>query len=59
MKPTMLGAVLANILSVLTHGLGIFLYYALRITYRPRERLIAIGVFVAFVALVALLIWSL
>ena len=57
MKPTPLGAFLAGALSVGTRALGVFLYYALRVTYRPRERLIALGVLAAAVVLVVLVVW--
>lgn len=54
MKATPLGAVLASILSVLTRGLGYFLWYFLRLVYRGEPKVIAgfIGVGVAIAALI-------
>jgi hypothetical protein len=57
MRSTPFGALLANVLSVGTRGLGVFLFWALRIIYRPRERVIAIGVAAAIAVLIALLVW--
>lgn len=57
MKPTPLGAFVAGALSAGTRMLGVFLYYALRIAYRPRERLIALGVLAGIVALIVLFVW--
>ncbi|WP_173426227.1 hypothetical protein [Sphingomonas hengshuiensis] len=48
------GAVLANILSVATRGVGLFLWYFLRLIYRGEPKVVAgfAGVGVAIVALV-------
>jgi hypothetical protein len=55
MRETRFGAVLANILSVATRGLGLFLWYFLRLIYRREPRVVAgfAGVGIAM----ALLIW--
>lgn len=53
---TRFGAVAANILSLGARIAGFLIYYGLRITYRPNERLIAIGVVAGLVA-VAVLLW--
>lgn len=45
---TRFGAAAAHILSFLTRILGVILFYALRITYRPKERLIAFGIIAVF-----------
>lgn len=41
MKETRFGAVIANVLSVGTRGLGLFLWYFLRLIYRGEPRVIA------------------
>jgi hypothetical protein len=58
MKETQLGAVLANVLSVATRGLGLFLWYFLRLIYRGEPKVIAgfVGVAVAIAALVWLVV---
>jgi hypothetical protein len=55
MKDTRFGAVIATVLSVATRGVGLFLWYFLRLIYRGEPRVIAgfAGVGVA----IALLIW--
>lgn len=55
MKETRFGAVIANVLSVGTRGLGLFLWYFLRLIYRGEPRVIA-GFAGAGVAIAAL-IW--
>ena len=55
MKETRFGAVIANELSVGTRGLGLFLWYFLRLIYRGEPRVIA-GFAGAGLAIVAL-IW--
>jgi len=55
MKETRFGAVIANVLSVGTRGLGWFLWYFLRLIYRGEPKVIA-G-FVAVGVAIALLIW--
>jgi hypothetical protein len=55
MKETRFGAVIANVLSVGTRGLGLFLWYFLRLIYRGEPRVIA-GFAGAGLAIVAL-IW--
>lgn len=55
MKETRFGAVIANLLSVGTRGLGLFLWYFLRLIYRGEPRVIA-GFAGAGLAIVAL-IW--
>ena len=57
MRSTSFGALVANVLSVGTRGLGVFLFWALRIIYRPRERVIALCIAAAVAALIALLVW--
>ena len=57
MKPTPLGAFLAAILSSIARVLGVVIFYALRIIYRPRERAVALAIAAGFAALVALAIW--
>jgi hypothetical protein len=56
MKETPFGAVLANVLSVGTRGLGWFLWYFLRLIYRGEPRVIA-G-FVGAGLVIAGLIWA-
>jgi hypothetical protein len=56
MKETPFGAVLANVLSVGTRGLGWFLWYFLRLIYRGEPRVIA-G-FVGAGLAIAALIWA-
>jgi hypothetical protein len=56
MKETPFGAVLANVLSVGTRGLGWFLWYFLRLIYRGEPRVIA-G-FVGAGLVIAALIWA-
>jgi hypothetical protein len=55
MKDTRFGAVIANLLSVATRGVGLFLWYFLRLIYRGEPKVVAgfVGVGVA----IALLIW--
>ncbi|WP_404333351.1 hypothetical protein AB2M62_09760 [Sphingomonas sp. MMS12-HWE2-04] len=55
MKATPLGAVLANVLSVATRGLGLFLWYFLRLIYRGEPKVVA-GFVVAGLA-IAGLVW--
>ena len=55
MKETRFGAVIANVLSVGTRGLGLFLWYFLRLIYRGEPRVVA-G-FVVAGLLIAALIW--
>lgn len=55
MKEKRFGAVVANVLSVGTRGLGLFLWYFLRLIYRGEPRVIA-G-FVGAGVLIAALIW--
>ena len=55
MKETQFGAVIANILSVATRGVGLFLWYFLRLIYRGEPKVIA-G-FVGTGMAVVLLIW--
>lgn len=55
MKETRFGAVVANVLSVGTRGLGWFLWYFLRLIYRGEPKVIA-GFAAAGLA-IALLIW--
>lgn len=55
MKETRFGAVIANVLSIGTRGLGLFLWYFLRLIYRGEPRVIA-GFAGAGVAIAAL-IW--
>jgi hypothetical protein len=55
MKDTRFGAVIANLLSVATRGVGLFLWYFLRLIYRGEPRVVA-G-FVGVGAAIALLIW--
>ncbi|MCX8478136.1 MAG: hypothetical protein MT490_20285 [Sphingomonas sp.] len=55
MKEKRFGAVIANVLSVGTRGLGLFLWYFLRLIYRGEPRVIA-GFVVAGLAIAAL-IW--
>lgn len=50
------GAVAANVLSVGARILGFVLFYVLRISYRPRERLLALG-FMALLILPILGYW--
>ncbi|MDV3457039.1 hypothetical protein RZN05_08605 [Sphingomonas sp. HF-S4] len=58
MRETQLGGVLANVLSVATRGLGLFLWYFLRLIYRGEPKVIAgfVGVALAIVALVWLVV---
>jgi hypothetical protein len=58
MKETQLGAALANVLSVATRGLGLFLWYFLRLIYRGEPKVIAgfVGVALAIVLLVWLIV---
>lgn len=58
MRDRPFGTLAANLLSIGARGLGVFLYWALRITYRPNERRIALMV-LAGVAALALLVWAL
>jgi hypothetical protein len=55
MKDTRFGAVIANVLSFATRGVGLFLWYFLRLIYRGEPKVVAgfVGVGVA----IALLIW--
>ncbi|AQR72554.1 hypothetical protein [Sphingomonas sp. LM7] len=55
MKETRFGAVMANVLSVGARGLGLFLWYFLRLIYRGEPKVIAgfVGVGLA----IAVLIW--
>jgi hypothetical protein len=55
MKETRAGAVIANVLSVATRGLGWFLWYFLRLIYRGEPKVIA-GFAGAGLAIV-LLVW--
>jgi hypothetical protein len=55
MKETRFGAVVANVMSVAARGLGLFLWYFLRLIYRGEPKVVA-GFAVAGVA-IALLIW--
>ncbi|WP_448665045.1 hypothetical protein ACG3SL_10330 [Sphingomonas sp. CJ20] len=57
MQGSRFGAVIANILSVATRGLGLFLWYFLRLIYRGEPKVIA-G-FVAVGAAIGLLVWAL
>src|SRR4051812_5629745 len=41
MKDTRFGAVIANVLSVATRGLGLFLWYFLRLIYRGEPKVVA------------------
>jgi len=52
MKDTRFGAVIANVLSVATRGLGLFLWYFLRLIYRGEPKVIA-GFVVAGLLIVA------
>lgn len=58
MKATPLGGVLARVLSVATRGLGLFLWYLLRVIYRGEPRAMVPFV-VAGIAIAALLWWLL
>lgn len=55
MKETRFGAVLANVMSVGARGLGLFLWYFLRLIYRGEPKVVA-GFVVAGLAIAAL-IW--
>lgn len=55
MRETQLGGVLATVLSVATRGLGLFLWYFLRLIYRGEPKVIA-G-FVGVALAIAVLIW--
>ena len=55
MKEKRAGAVIANVLSVATRGVGLFLWYFLRLIYRGEPKVIA-G-FVGVGAALVLLIW--
>ena len=55
MKEKRFGAVLANVMSVGARGLGLFLWYFLRLIYRGEPRVIAGFVGVGLV--IAALIW--
>ena len=57
MKEKRLGAVVANVLSVGTRGLGWFLWYFLRLIYRGEPRVIAgfVGAGLAIAALIWLI----
>jgi len=58
MKDRRFGAVVANVLSVGTRGLGLFLWYFLRLIYRGEPKVIAgfAGVGLAIAALVWLIV---
>ncbi len=55
MKETQFGAAIANVLSVATRGVGLFLWYFLRLIYRGEPKVVAgfAGVGLA----IALLVW--
>ena len=57
-RETRLGGVLANVLSVATRGLGIFLWYLLRFIYRTDWRvfMLRLGLVVAVAALLWLVL---
>ncbi|MDP5277977.1 hypothetical protein Q9Q95_03495 [Sphingomonas sp. DG1-23] len=55
MKDTRFGAVIANVMSVGARGLGLFLWYFLRLIYRGEPKVVA-GFAGAGLA-IALLIW--
>jgi hypothetical protein len=52
-----MGAVIANLLSAGARALGYFLFYLLRVIYRPRERMMFFAALVPLVAAVVLLVW--
>lgn len=52
---TRFGAVVANAAAAVARLIGYTIYYILRIVYRRKERLIAIGVVLALIA--ALVAW--
>lgn len=56
-KETRLGAVVANVMSVGARGLGLFLWYFLRLIYRGEPRVIAgfVGVGLGIAALIWLI----
>jgi hypothetical protein len=58
MKETRAGAVIANVLSVATRGVGLFLWYFLRLIYRGEPKVIAgfVGAGVAIVLLIWLIV---
>jgi hypothetical protein len=55
MKETRFGAVIANVMSVGARGLGLFLWYFLRLIYRGEPKVVA-GFAITGLA-IALLIW--
>jgi hypothetical protein len=55
MKETRFGAVIANVMSVGARGLGLFLWYFLRLIYRGEPKVVA-G-FVLAGAIIVALIW--
>ncbi|ATY31795.1 hypothetical protein [Sphingomonas psychrotolerans] len=58
MKETQFGVVIANVLSVATRGVGLFLWYFLRLIYRGEPKVIAgfVGVGLAIVLLIWLIV---
>lgn len=58
MRETRFGAVVANVLSVATRGVGLFLWYFLRLIYRGEPRVVAgfVGVGLAIVLLIWLIV---
>jgi hypothetical protein len=58
MKETRFGAVIANVLSVATRGVGLFLWYFLRLIYRGEPKVVAgfAGVGLAIVLLIWLIV---
>jgi len=54
MKDTRFGAVIANVLSVATRGLGLFLWYFLRLIYRGEPKVIAGFVFAGLLIVAAI-----